>query len=397
MATIFITRTLAGAPANATTVKLRDSGGTYGIKRNSDGVVLVPPTGPISPTVSGDYEYDVTTLTPDNYTASWEITVGTNVRYFVQVFNIDASVVLPDGLYLRTIEQEVARILGPYDDMEVGTSSSNTLLTAYIPELASTIAYGGIEDRYMLRRGLKSDGSKIQGFAASDRVRSVATVDTSSGVVTADRSWANSPVLSEVIEFHHLHPLRELRKAVLAGLARCYFWDRISVLTTGPTQEVNITSLIPWLKNQPDLIRRVETSPLADVIYGPRPVREWRPFSRGGNVYLRVGNLYYPQNLYITVLRPVISQVNGTVSLQGPDDDDDILAVDLAYARAAGHIEAWRLFPRKLFPVAQTHLYPSQQQAANEFTLQSQGLFHSESEPDFPKLEWDYGIFGSTS
>lgn len=394
MTTIFITRTLAGAPADATSVRLRDSTGTYGIKRTSDNFVSVPVTGFISPNPTGDYEYDIGLMGPGNYMASWEITVGSVVRYFPQVFDIDDSVAIVDGIYLRNIEQEVARILGPFDDMVVGTSSSNTTATAYIAELASSINYGGIEDRYMLRRGLKADGTRIAGFSVNDRIRSVATLDTALGIVTGDRPWTVAPIVNEVIEFHHLHPERELRKAVIAGLNRCYFWDRMVVLTQGPTQELNLTSLVPWLKNA-DLIHRVETSPTSDVIYGPRPVREWRPFQQGGSVYLRTGSLYYPQNLYLTVLRPASSFVNGVTSLRGPDDDDDILSVEMAYARAAGHIEAWRFFPRKLFPVAQTHLYPSQAQAANEFTSQSQGVFHSQSEPDIPQLDWSYGVSGS--
>lgn len=387
MEKIFLSRTIAGEPSSATTVRLSNSMESYGIIRNNDSVVVVAPTAAIDPTEEGDYEYDISSLGAGNYTASWEVTVGSDVQYFTQVFNIDDSVALPDGLYLRDIEQEVARILGPYDDLEVGDSTSNTTLTAYIPELSSSIEYGGIEDRYMLRRGLKSDGTRIAGFNSSDRIRLVASVETFLGVVTSDRAWINPPVPMEIIEFHHLHPLRELRKAVISGLRRCYFWDRIAILTTSAAQEVNLTELIPYL-TEAHLVKKVQSANLLGETFAPLAVREWVPFHKDGSVYVRLSDSPYPQNLLVSVLRPASSMVNGVTSLVGPDDDDDLIPVSLEYARAAGHIEAWRYFPRKLYPVAQTKLYPSQLEAAQEFTRKSKGVFRSQPEPEFPMLEW---------
>lgn len=396
MATISITRTIAGTSSDPVVVKLRNSLGTYGIIRNSDSLVVVSPTAAITP-IGEDYEYNVDALSAGNYTASWEVTVGTDSpRYYLQVFNIDDSISIPDGVYLRTIEQEVARILGPYDDMAVATSSSNTVLSAYIPELVSSIGYGGIEDRYMLRRGLKSDGSRVAGFNANDRIRSVASVDTSLGIVTSDRQWTNPPINGEVIEFHHLHPSRELRQAVLRGLGRCFFWDRATVTIDSNAQEINLTSSLSWLRNA-DLIKRVESKFSTDVLFAPLNVLDWKPFQQGGQVYIRTGSGLFPNDMVLTVLRPVNTYVNGSTSLAGPDDDDDILPITLEYARAAGHIEAWRLFPRKLFPVAQTHLYPSQSDAAKTFTMESQRVFHSQSEPDVPRLEWEYGSLGAVN
>ena len=53
---------------------------------------------------------------------------------------------------------------------------------------------------------------------------------------------------------------------------------------------------------------------------------------------------------------------------QGPDDDEDILPIDVAYGAAAAHCEAWRRFPHRLLPAAQTGLQMSRQDSAREFT-----------------------------
>lgn len=52
----------------------------------------------------------------------------------------------------------------------------------------------------------------------------------------------------------------------------------------------------------------------------------------------------------------------------GPDDDSDIIQVDLNFAAAAGHIEAWRRFRPRLMAAATAGFQISQKEAAAEFT-----------------------------
>ena len=73
----------------------------------------------------------------------------------------------------------------------------------------------------------------------------------------------------------------------------------------------------------------------------------------------------------MTALRPHWSWVNGADSTTGPVSDDDVLSVDLDYAASAGHIEAWHLFPSRMFAAAAGNLQATQEMAAREFTRQS--------------------------
>jgi len=61
--------------------------------------------------------------------------------------------------------------------------------------------------------------------------------------------------------------------------------------------------------------------------------------------------------------------VNGVTGY--PAHDDDELAVDLDYAAAAGHIEAWHNLPARLQAASAGGQQESQQMAAVEMTRQT--------------------------
>lgn len=67
-----------------------------------------------------------------------------------------------------------------------------------------------------------------------------------------------------------------------------------------------------------------------------------------------------------------------------PFDERDDIPVSLAYAAAAGHVEAWRRFPGKLVGGAQVGLFPTQAMAATEFSKQTDANYApSPSRPGF--------------
>jgi hypothetical protein len=199
-----------------------------------------------------------------------------------------------------------------------------------------------------------------------DRTRMVQTFDSSAGRVVIDRNWHTSMYPNEMADFCHLHPEQELRPAVLAGLRRCYIEDTIPAVITSGYGDIDLTYQAHWITN-PTQVTRAQygwTKPWADV-----------PFEatmQQGHVMLRgTSGSYAPANVWVTALRPAWSLVNDADSDVGPIADDDVLSVDLDYAAAAGHIEAWHLFPSHMFAAAAGNLQASQEMAAREFTRQA--------------------------
>lgn len=271
---------------------------------------------------------------------------------------------------LAQIEQETAPRLGPYARRTQSSTSHGTVTSAYFDELKSDALTGGIEGLFMLRRGVKADGTLV-AVADGDRQRVAIDADSATGGVTPDRTWGVAPADGELIEFHHLDPALELRKAVLNGLRRCFFEDRASVTLSSAATERDITGTIAWITN-PDQIRRYQfTTTGSTSTLVPTDVPWAMPFEQAGHVWLAAWPDEYPNTLLITALRPHFTWVNGADSTTGPTQDTDLLAVDLAYAAAAGHIEAWKLFPAKLKQAADAGYQATQQQAAAEFTRSS--------------------------
>ena len=72
--------------------------------------------------------------------------------------------------------------------------------------------------------------------------------------------------------------------------------------------------------------------------------------------------------VWVDAWRPAWSWVNGAESASGPVLDTDTLEVDLDYAAAAGHIEAWHHFPARMQSAAAGGLQATMPQAAQEFS-----------------------------
>jgi hypothetical protein len=271
---------------------------------------------------------------------------------------------------LTQLDQEVARRTGPFFQaaQDSGVPTSSTTAAAYMPRLKSNALLGGTENLWLLRRGVLSDGSPVAvgQYDVADRVRMVQTFDSDSARVVVDANWRNPMAPSELADFTHLHPDQELRISVLAGLRRCFWAETLAAAVTSGYGDMDLTAQYPWITNPSQVLR---------VQYGwYRPWGE-APFGtllQQGHVMLSgAWGAYAPCSVWVTALRPAWSRVNGADSSTGPTDDDDQLDVDLDYAASAGHIEAWHLFPSRMFAAAAGNLQATQEMAAREFTRQS--------------------------
>lgn len=359
-----------GVLTNATSVKLRDSTGAFGIRNNSTGATVVAPTAAITPTSVGIYTYNTSALPAANYTAIWEVIplVGATT-YETHIFTIDASASALFGKTLADLERAAAEWMGPFwGDLDAGAGSD--VAFALIPEFISRVDIGDYIDHYLLRRGRNSLGEAIVGFLTADRVRLCEAYDNDTGKLSNDRNWTIAPIAGERVELHYMHPSRELRRAVLTGLAECFFLDRSSVTTTSATAERNLTTSLPWLTSV-ERLRRIEyTDITATGLVTPMPVAGWAPIQKADGIYARVIGDPFPLTLEVTTLRPHTSYVNGATSVVGPNDDDDVLTVNENYAAAAAIRAAYRIsgMRRKLGPPARIGLAWSQREAAAEFT-----------------------------
>jgi hypothetical protein len=190
----------------------------------------------------------------------------------------------------------------------------------------------------------------VANFPADDRVRMVRTTTTSRGRCSWTETTRLAPANTEMIELHYFDPEFELRPSVLDGLKRCYFWDTVSIASVAPYGKINVSSLAPWITS-PRQIMSAEAQ-AGSVNRFPSTRIPWsRSYQVGSAVYLDTSNTL-PGTTVLTVLRPVGSLVNGDMSLSGPDDDWDVLPVELEYAVRAAHVAAWTRHPERLTPVA---------------------------------------------
>jgi len=271
---------------------------------------------------------------------------------------------------LARLEQEVARRTGPYfqaaQDSQVPTTS--TTISAYMPTLKTSALLGGPENLWLLRRAVSADGTPVPppNNDPLDRTRMVLTFDSGAGRVVVDRNWRNPMQPNENAEFTHLHPDQELRPAVLAGLRRCFLQDLIPAQLTSSYGDIDLTYQAHWITN-PWQVTRVQYG-----YYKPWGDTPFEATLEQGHVMLRnTSGQFAPANLWVTAMRPAWSWVNDADSDTGPTKDTDQLAVDLDYAAAAGHIEAWHMWPSHMFAAASGNLQATQQMAAAEFTRQS--------------------------
>jgi hypothetical protein len=263
------------------------------------------------------------------------------------------------------IEQATAPRLGPYTQRAQSSTTPAIASVAYFDALKSSANPGGVENLFMLRRGYKSDGTTV-AVVAADRQRIAASLDPLTGGVTADRAWATPPVANELVEFHHLDPALELRPAVLSGLRRCFFEDRASITLSSAATERDLTNAVPWI-TKPSQVRRYQFTTTGATLL-PDDISWAAPFEKGGHVWLQAWPDQYPNTLLITGLRSHFTWVNGADSTTGPTADADLLSIELDHGAAAGHIEAWKLFPSRLKAAADGGFQATQQMAATEFT-----------------------------
>lgn len=257
---------------------------------------------------------------------------------------------------LAAIEQEVAARLGPF---ETYTATGGSGSSVVVGELASTVGPGGYEDMWVLRRTAP----------AGDRQRRVLSYDPTTGTLAVDRGYAVAPAAGEPVELTVVNPSQVLRPAVLRGLGRCYYAERVDVPVTAGAVAQSLSTALFWITDTGQ-IRDVRSrlGDAAAVLAAPLPWSEVVPGS-GGGVDLDV--LAPPGGVYVVeALRPYATRVNGVDSQAGPTQDGDLLDCPLAYAAAAGHVEAWRRAQAVLLPIAQAGYAISLQDAAAVFTRQ---------------------------
>lgn len=273
---------------------------------------------------------------------------------------------------LAEVEREVMRRTGPFEQHVVSSTTASTATLVYVDAAQSTLDLGGYKGLWLLRRGFDTDGNPITGFDSADRQKRIKLWNAASGRFEVDGAYSVDPVAGEAIEICHLDPNQVIRPAVLAGLRRTTFEDRVAITLTGAATERNLTQALPWLTKKSqvkDILWREVAS-----LYDPIPVGSYRLFETAGpRVWVSIGPDPYPNRLYVVANRPGHSWVNGGYSSDGPEADDDELAVTLDKAAAAGHIECWRV-PRAaalLAAMAERKFTATQAQAADEHTRQN--------------------------
>ena len=292
---------------------------------------------------------------------------------------------------LAQLEEEAARRVGPYysyfTDRQVPNTAQFTF--ANFPELRSTIDLDLVTNLWMLRRGICDDGDLVT-LDVVDRQRLVSDYDPEQGRVHPDRPWGTIPEPGEIIEFHHLDPSQQLRPAVMAGLRRCFLPDTVQALPTSSFGGIDLTVQFPWL-TEPWQIARVRYGWV-----GPYWDAPWDTYTTMGHLVLSgTHGTALPMAVWVDAWRPAWSWVNSAESVSGPTDDNDVLEVDLSYAAAAAHIEAWRLFPARLLQAAASGTQASQQMAAQEFSRLA--AVYGPSRPDsvgfqtVVRLGWGHG------
>lgn len=239
---------------------------------------------------------------------------------------------------LAEVEAEVARRAAVWEDH---VASGGSATTAVVPDLVTTADDGGTYvGQWLLRRSA----------ADADRQRRIVAYTAATGTLTVDRPYATPPGANEALEVMPVDPTRQLRRAVVAGLARCFFVERADVPVTAGRVETDLSAALFWITDVAqirDVASRVGTA--GTVL--PTPLDWYNPVSSHAGVGVEVlaptGGSYV-----VEALRPYATWVNGADAPNGPTDDDDVLSCELEYAAAAGHVELWRYARPILAPVA---------------------------------------------
>jgi hypothetical protein len=358
--------------------------------RASTGIVSIAST-PITPVSTGSYSFDVTALPAGNYTAEWtfgelvnSVTVFSTV---IRPFVVDPPIALSAGTTLMEIEQALSgRLGGVYRRFQAMTGS--TITSVYSSRIKTSVNIAEYDDLYILRRGVLQNGTRVANFSADDRVRMVSDYNHVTGTLYPDRDYALAPANTEMIELHYFDPEFELRPSVLDGLKRCYFWDTVSIASVAPYGKINVSTLAPWITS-PRQIMSAEAQAGSANRFPSTRIPWSRSYQVGSAVYLDTSNTL-PGTTVLTVLRPVGSLVNGDMSLSGPDDDWDVLPVELEYAVRAAHVAAWTRHPERLTPVAAQGMGIPLSMAAQAFTTRSLAMVNFV--PEFEQIRFGSGI-----
>jgi hypothetical protein len=273
-------------------------------------------------------------------------------------------------LTLAQVEREVAGRAGPF--YRLGAASGDATHVV-VSALQSTIDIGGIEDMWLLRRGVTTAGAAIVGFSAGDRQRRIKDIDVPSGSMLVDRAYATAVVAGEEVELLALDPEQELRRCVVRGLWRCYFEDRQSAVLATLSAERDLTALFPWLTQEWQVVE-FSTKDAAVVEIAPTPLTYSRPYAAGGGVSTVLTPDPSPYTVYVTALRPVASYVNALTSATGPTADADVLVGDqrfLDYLAAAGHAALWKYLPFKMQPLAAARMGLTRDEVAAQFASEA--------------------------
>lgn len=359
MSSIGITRLVDGVLVSADVTRLSIA--------DASGALLVN-AAVVLPVAVGTYTYDVSFLLPGRFTVQWRFSVDGYADDLVsRIFTVEGPVSVIKGVTLAQIERAVARVVGPFHHLRTKVGSTQQIVL--VSKLKSSLSVGDYEEMYLLRRAEFYDGSQVNSPQVNDRQRIVDIYDNAVGSLNPDQDWTIAPVENEMLELHALDPEEELRPAVQEGLTRCYFWDTISLASTGYMREVNLTDIAPWITRKAQ-VSRVEYGRTGFIT---SRVPFFDVYDSGGSVYLRqvspnVGILK------VFALRPVSSYVNNEFSATGPLTDTDILNVDLRYAKLAGHAAAWENFPDRLHPLAIDNLRAPQDKVAAAFSHRSRAL-----------------------
>lgn len=286
---------------------------------------------------------------------------------------------------LADVERELSARVGNF---WVDTASYGDNLHVGTLYQTSSIPLGGWQDLWVLRRGVMAlDGSAVPGFVATDRERRVKAEPDSDGHLEIDRSYTVAPVVGEQIEFHALQPTIQLRASVLRGLHRIKYVDRLSMASVAPEAERDLTAIAPWV-TQPEQVLDLETI-YPGSIYVPTKVKNWGKFVQEGHVWIWATPDPYPFRLLVYHWRRADTQINGTyvANYQRPGiaQDADVVHVDVTWAGAAAHVEAWRYFPAVLLPASRTGLSMSQKDTAADFTDKGREFVK------VPKTPWNLG------
>src|SRR5262245_39320962 len=275
---------------------------------------------------------------------------------------------------MAQLEAETAARCGPFEEH---TAASGTTTTVVVDALTSSIDLGGYTDRWLLRRA---------PAAAGDRSTRVASYVPATGTLTVDRAWATPPAANDPLELLVLDPERELRPAVLRGLARCFFVERAAVEATPGQVAEALSAALFWVTDVGqirDLESRIGTSHAA-------PLRWYRLVSSSGKLPeaggLRVEAELCPPGsgavVVVEALRPHLSWVTGADAREWPSHDEDVLACPLGYAAALCHAEAWRRCRATLAPIAAAGYALGLEGVAAEVTHQAKAQWWYWDRPD---------------